>query len=433
MAEVKLTDVIAPAFYELHNEIAAEKYTHHWLPGGRGSTKSSFVSVEVILSIMRDAEEGKNTHALILRRYSNTLRESVFEQMLWAIDVLGVSHLWKAGVSPMKLVYKRTGQSVLFRGVDDATKLKSIKVRSGIIKYLWVEEATEFEGAEKLRGVLQSVIRGGNKFTCFYSYNPPRAAANWVNRYVRIERPATVVHYSDYRTVPREWLGESFLTEAEHLREVNFDAYRHEYLGEVTGTGGEVFTNITLRTIADKEIESFDNLRRGIDWGYAADPFAYNCCHFDRTRRRLYIFFELHKINFSNRAAAEAIKQQALHSLITCDSAEPKSIDEMRGYGLRVRGAKKGPDSVQYGVKWLQDLEEIVIDPKRCPETAREFSGYELERDKEGNFKEGYPDRNNHHIDAVRYACEDDMKRQGGGRERSRAEQAEEALAMYGI
>lgn len=433
MADIRLTDVIAPAFYELHNEIAAEMFTHHWLAGGRGSTKSSFVSVEVILSIMRDAEEGKNTHALILRRYSNTLRESVFEQMLWAIDVLGVSHLWKAGVSPMKLVYKRTGQSVLFRGVDDATKLKSIKVRSGIIKYLWVEEATEFEGAEKLRGVLQSVIRGGSKFTCFYSYNPPRAAANWVNRYVSIERPATVVHHSDYRTVPREWLGESFLTEAEHLREVNPDAYRHEYLGEITGTGGEVFDNITLRTIADKEIETFDNLRRGIDWGYAADPFAYNCCHYDKTRRRLYIFFEIHKVKFSNRAAAEAIKQQAERGLITCDSAEPKSIDEMRGYGLRVKGAKKGPDSVEYGIKWLQDLEEIVIDPKRCPETAREFCSYELERDREGNFKEGYPDRNNHHIDAIRYGCEGDMRRPSGNHERNKAEQAEEALAMYGI
>ena len=228
-----------------------------------------------------------------------------------------------------------------------------------------------------------------------------------------IEREDTLVHHSTYLTVPPQWLGEQFLVEAEHLKEVKPEAYRHEYLGEVTGTGGEVFSNVTLRAITDEEISRFNNLRRGIDWGYAADPFAYNVCHYDKTRRRLYIFREIHKVKLSNRAAADLIKPEAGGARITCDSAEPKSIDEVKGYGLRVVGAKKGPDSVEYGVKWLQDLEEIIIDPARCPETAREFSGYELERDREGNFKAGYPDKDNHHIDAVRYACEDDMRRPG--------------------
>lgn len=412
MADIRLTDVIAPSFYSLHNDIAAERYTHHWLPGGRGSTKSSFASVELVLSIMRDGENGEMTHGLALRRYSNTLRESVFEQMLWAIDALGASHLWKSNVSPMKLIYKPTGQSVIFRGVDDATKLKSIKVRAGYVKYLWVEEATEFEGPEKLRSVLQSVMRGGSRFCCFYSFNPPKAAANWVNRFVNTPKESMVVYRTNYLTVPQKWLGKSFIAEAEHLKKTNFDAYRHEYLGEVVGTGGEVFDNIKLEKISDQEIAIFDNLRRGIDWGYAADPFAYNVCHYDKTRRRLYIFYELHKIRFSNRAAAEAIKQEAQGALITCDSAEPKSIDEMQNFGLWVKGAKKGPDSIEYGVKWLQDLEAIIIDPDRCPETAKEFSSYELDRDREGNFKEGYPDHHNHHIDAVRYACESDMKNQ---------------------
>ncbi len=228
-----------------------------------------------------------------------------------------------------------------------------------------------------------------------------------------IEREDTLVHHSTYLTVPPQWLGEQFLVEAEHLKEVKPEAYRHEYLGEVTGTGGEVFANVTLRAITDEEISRFDKLRRGIDWGYAADPFAYNVCHYDKTRRRLYIFREIHKVKLSNRAAADLIKPEAGGARITCDSAEPKSIDEVKGYGLRVVGAKKGPDSVEYGVKWLQDLEEIIIDPARCPETAREFSGYELERDREGNFKAGYPDKDNHHIDAVRYACEGDMRRPG--------------------
>lgn len=430
----RLSKIIAPAFHNLHCDIAEGKYTHYWLAGGRGSTKSSFASIEIVLNIMRDGGQGNITHALALRRYSKTLRESVFEQMQWAINALGVTQLWKSGVSPMQLVYLPTGQKIIFRGVDDATKLKSIKVGSGYIKYLWVEEANEFEGSEKLRSILQSVIRGGEKFTCFYSYNPPKSMRNWVNQYVAKERPDTIVHHSDYRTVPPDWLGEKFLAEAEHQREVNPDAYRHEYLGEVTGTGGEVFDNILLRKITDDEIAIFDNLRRGIDWGYAADPFAYNVCHFDKTRRRLYIIREIHKVRLSNREAAQMIKTEAGNRLITCDSAEPKSINEVRGYGLRVIGAKKGPDSVEYGIKWLQDLEQIIIDPARCPETAKEFSGYELDRDSEGNFKAGYPDHDNHHIDAVRYACENDMlyaKKEDAKKDRGRRD--EEAFALFGI
>ena len=406
-----LKALIAPAFYPVHQDVKAGLHTHYWLGGGRGSCKSSTVSLEIPLSIMRDGAAGRMTHALCLRRYGNTLRDSVYEQIQWALSALGVSHLWRGSVSPMRFTYLPTGQTILFRGVDDATKLKSIKVGRGYVGYIWVEEVSEFEGPEKLRSVLQSVMRGGEKFTCFYSYNPPQSARSWVNQYVRLPREDTLVHHSDYRTVPREWLGEAFLAEAEHLKAVKPEAYRHEYLGEVTGTGGEVFMNIVLRPVEEQEIARFDHLRRGIDWGYAADPFAYNVMQLDKTRRRLIIFREIHELRLSNRAAAERIRPEAGSARIVCDSAEPKSIAEMKDYGLRVVGAKKGPDSVEYGVKWLQDLEEIVIDPVRCPETAREFCGYELDRDKDGRFKAGFPDHDNHHIDAVRYACEEDMRR----------------------
>ena len=413
MAAVKLSGIIAPTFSTVHQDIKRHQHTHYWLKGGRGSTKSSFISVEILLGMMRDAGKGQYTNAIVLRRYGVTLRESVFEQIGWAINALGVAELWKSSVSPMSWTYLPTGQRIIFRGADEPTKVKSIKFAVGWAKYLWYEEVNEFEGAEKIRSINQSVLRGGADFFVFYSFNPPKAARNWVNQYVAIERDDTLVHHSTYLTVPPQWLGEQFIVEADHLKAVKPEAYRHEYLGEVTGTGGEVFSNITLRAITDEEISRFDNLRRGIDWGYAADPFAYNVCHYDKTRRRLYLFREIHKVKLSNRAAADLIKNEAGSARITCDSAEPKSIDEVRGYGLRVVGARKGPDSVEYGIKWLQDLEEIVIDPVRCPETAREFSGYELERDREGNFKAGYPDKDNHHIDAVRYACEDDMKRPG--------------------
>lgn len=413
MAAVKLSKVIAPSFAGVHSDIKKHGHTHYWLKGGRGSAKSSFISVEIVLGMMRDGGKGLHTNAVVLRRYGVTLRESVFEQIGWAVNALGVSQLWRDSVSPMSYTYLPTGQKILFRGVDDPTKAKSIKFSKGWAKYLWYEECVEFEGEEKLRNINQSVLRGGADFFVFYSFNPPKSARNWVNQYVAIERDDTLVHHSTYLTVPPQWLGEQFLVEAQHLKEVKPEAYRHEYLGEVTGTGGEVFSNVTLRAITDEEVSRFDKLRRGIDWGYAADPFAYNVCHYDKTRRRLYIFREIHKVKLSNRAAADLIKPEAGGARITCDSAEPKSIDEVKGYGLRVVGAKKGPDSVEYGVKWLQDLEEIIIDPARCPETAREFSGYELERDREGNFKAGYPDKDNHHIDAVRYACEGDMRRPG--------------------
>ena len=415
MGEIRLSQLIAPAFDRVYSDIKAAGHTHYWLKGGRGSAKSSFISIVLLLAMMKDGTDGLLTHAIVLRRYSVTLRESVFAQLQWAIGALGVSAMWEPTLSPLKLTYLPTGQSVLFRGLDDAAKLKSLKVEQGYIKYSWFEEVNELEGPEKIRSVLQSVNRGGERFINFYSFNPPRARADWVNREVQSAqlRADALVHHSDYRSVPPHWLGEQFLAEARHLCQTKHEAYRHEYLGEAVGTGGEVFGNVTLRTITDAEIARFDNLRRGIDWGYAADPFVYNVCHYDAARRRLYLFYELHALRISNRAAARLIAQEAQSARIVCDSAEPKSIDEMRGYGLRVTGAKKGPDSVAYGIKWLSDLEEIIIDPARCPETAREFSGYALARDREGRFLSNYPDKDNHHIDAVRYACEGDTNRRG--------------------
>lgn len=327
----RLSSVIAPSFISVHKDIKEGGHTHYWLKGGRGSTKSSFISAELILGIMRDAQLGLMTNAIVFRRYGVTIRESVYEQLNWAVNALGVAPYWQAGVSPMQLIYTPTGQKIIFRGVDDATKIKSVKAGKGYIKYAWYEEANEFEGPEKIRSINQSVLRGGSDFVVFYSFNPPKAARNWVNQYVAIDREDTLVHHSTYLTVPPEWLGEQFLAEAEHLKGVKPEAYRHEYLGEVTGTGGEVFDNITLRSISDEEIQRFDHIHRGIDWGYAADPFAYNAGHYDKTRRRLYLYYEIHKVRLSNRAAAELVRQEAGNGKITCDSAEPKSFCPLHG------------------------------------------------------------------------------------------------------
>lgn len=405
--EVSLKDLIAPQFYSIHWDILEGKHTHYKLYGGRGSTKSSFVSIEIIYGMMQDP----NANAACFRKVKDTLAESVFEQLLWAIDALEVSHLWKVTLSPLRLTYKPTGQRIVFRGCDDPNKSKSIKVRKGYFKYIWYEERAEFPGDEDERKINQSLMRGGDKYVVFYTWNPPKSLNSWVNQDVLEEREDTLCNHSTYLTVPREWLGEQFFIEAEELRKRKILVYRHEYLGEAIGNGGKVFDNIIIRKITDEEIAMFDKIRQGLDFGFAADPLAYERMHLNKKQRRLYIFGEVYQTNLRSSKAVEYIKiLNPENKIITADSEEPRSIDTFNELGLRVVGAKKGPGSVDHGIAYLSDdLDEIIIDPVRCPNAAREFNSYELEKDKNGNFKGGYPDKDNHSIDAVRYGLEGDI------------------------
>lgn len=409
MKEVLLADLIAPQFYHIHRDIKKGLHTHYKLYGGRGSTKSSFISIEIVLGMMKDP----SANAAVFRRYGNTLRESVYEQLLWAIDVLGVPHLWKPNVTPLQLTYTPTGQRILFRGNDDPNKTKSMKLRKGYFKYIWYEERAEFQGDEDERKINQSLMRGGPKYVVFYSWNPPKSLDSWVNQDVLSVREDTMCHHSTYLTVPRDWLEEQFFIEADELKKRKPLAYRHEYLGEAVGTGGKVFDNVTIRKITDEEISRFDRIRQGLDFGFAADPLAFVRMHYNRKQRKLYIFAELYGVNIKTRIACDEIKKlNPEHTIITADSEEPRSIDAFNDEGLRVLPAKKGPGSVEYGMRFLaEDIDEIVIDPDRCPNAAREFTSYELERDRNGNFKGGYPDKNNHTIDGTRYAMEADMTR----------------------
>lgn len=408
---VAISEIIAQPFYEAHRALKEDLYTHYWFPGGRASCKSSFIGIELPFRIMSDASKGKMTNAVVLRKVANTLYDSVYNQLLWGLEKLGVQQYWKVSKAPMEMVYIPTGQKIIFRGADDPLKLKSTKFRVGYCKYIWYEETSEFFGMEEIRNINQTFMRGGDSYAVFYTYNPPKSLNEWVNAEILIERPDKLVVRSTYLDVPKEWLGEQFFIEAEHLKKTNELAYRNEYLGEATGTGGTVFANLVIRKITDEEIKKFDIIRDGVDFGYAIDPVAYDQVYFDKTRKKIYIFNEIYKVNMSNKKLhEEIIKKKIGHSPITADSAEPKSIDELNSYGgIRVKGAKKGPDSIEYGIKFLQDLEEIVIDNSRCPNTAREFSRYEYEKDKYGEFKSKYPDMDNHTIDAVRYALEDDM------------------------
>lgn len=399
-----LDTLIAPSFYGVHKNI--DDYTHFWLCGGRGSTKSSFVSIEIILGMMKNSD----ANAVALRKVGAYLKDSVFAQLQWAIEKLGVAHMWEIKQSVPEMVYTKTGQKILFRGADKVHKLKSTKVTHGYIRYIWYEELDEFQGMKEIRTINQSMMRGGEKFTVFYSYNPPQNRRSWVNREAIKERDDLLLHKSTYLDVPREWLGEQFFLEAEYLKKLHIAQYNHEYLGEVTGTGGEIFDNLEIRPISSDERECFDNIKCGIDFGFAADPFVYVVCFYHNNK--LFIFDEIYAKGLSNNAAAERIFQKGYENkMVVCDSAEPKSINDLRMLGMRVRGARKGKDSIEYGIKFLQGLEKIVIDSNKCPNTAREFSEYELERGADGEFRSVYPDKNNHTIDATRYALEDEISR----------------------
>ena len=417
MSDVRLSTVLAPAFYGLAHDVFAHGHTHYDLSGGRGSMKSSCVSLLVPALIAQNP----TYHAVVLRKVASTLRDSVFAQYMWGIDMLGMSKYWRSRTNPMELIYIPTGQKIIFRGADDPMKIKSIKVPFGYIAITHFEEKDQFAGRSEIRTILQSTMRGGSKFWNFESYNPPISRDHWANKDTLEDRSDRLCHKSCYLDAPREWLGEQFMQEAEFLKETNERAYLHEYLGEPVGNGSEVFENLETRPITGEEISHFDRIEYGLDWGYYPAPWAFNGVYYDAGRQTLYIFDELTEYKKGNSETAEILKAHgfANEDRITADSAEPKSIADYCKMGIRCVGAEKGPRSVEYSMKWLQSLRAIVIDPQRCPATLDEFSSYEYEHSKDGEIISGYPDRNNHHIDAVRYATERIWKRPGDKQNRS--------------
>ena len=409
MSEVRLSSVLGPAFHLLARDVFQHGHTHYDLSGGRGSLKSSAVSLLVPPLVVSHPD----AHALVLRKVGNTIRDSVYAQYIWSIDKLGMSAYWDAKVSPPELVYRPTGQKIMFRGADDPMKIKSIKVPFGYIAVTHFEEKDQFAGRAEIRNILQSTMRGGSAFWNFESYNPPISRDNWANKDSLEERADRLCHKSTYLEAPPEWLGEQFLTEAEHLKATDERAYRHEYLGEAVGTGGNVFENLELREITDEELRTFDRIYQGVDWGYFPDAYAFIRLHYDKTRETVYLIDENYVHKQSNEATGQWIKgKKYTDAYIICDSAEPKSVADYRALNLPAKSAIKGPGSLDYSMKWLA-RRKIVIDRKRTPHAYDEFVNYEYERNKDGEIISGYPDENDHVISAVRYALEPAYRRMG--------------------
>jgi PBSX family phage terminase large subunit len=399
--------VLGKAFVDINRQIKPN--IEYVFEGGRGGLKSSFVAFKIVELIKNNPQ----MHACITRQVAGTLKDSVYANMKWAINELGLMEEFECKVSPLEIKYIKTGQTIYFRGLDDETKLKSIKPEFGYIGILWKEEKDQMKGDAQERSVNQSVLRGGDESYDFSSYNPPKSKSNWVNRIKLIPNPKRVIHHSSYLEAPAEWLGQKFIDDAAHLKEINPEAYEHEYLGVPNGDGGNVFEYLEIRDIADEEISRMDRIFAGVDYGWYPDAFCYLRTYYDSAREKIYLIDELYVNKWSNSKTADWIKKKGYDDYtMICDSAEPKSVNDFRDAGLPVRGAIKGPGSIEYGFKFLQ-TKTLVIDPKRTPNAYKEITEYEYDRDKEGNVISGYPDGNDHAISALRYAYEPLFNRRG--------------------
>ena len=267
--ELPLTSIIAPQFYDIHKNIRDSKYSSYWLKGGRGSLKSSFAALQIIIGMVNDEQ----ANALVLRQTAASIRDSVHSTLLWAIDMLGWSEYFESKFSPPEIIFTPTGQKVLMRGLDEPRKLKSIRARKGYIKYLWFEEGEEYNSPEAIRSVKQTVFRGGDSYVEFFSFNPPINPNHWVNKAILEDDTRRMVHTSCYLDVKEEWLGNEFFLIANQLKKNNYDAYRHEYLGEPVGNPAEVVFSGKYRveefsTPALGDIYQ-NRIFQGADWGFA--------------------------------------------------------------------------------------------------------------------------------------------------------------------
>lgn len=400
---------IPDCFHGVIRDIRDREHMEYVFKGGRGSTKSTTVAMTIV-ELMKNNHD---IHAVVCRKVGNTIKDSVYNKIKWAIGKQEFTEEFDSKLSPMEITLKSTGQKIYFRGADDPDKIKSINPEFGYIGILWFEELDQFAGPEEIRKIEQSAIRGGDLAWIFKSFNPPKTMNNWANKYVLEPKENRIVHSSTYLDVPSEWLGQPFIDEAEHLKEVNPNAYEHEYIGIANGNGGNVFEYLEIRDITDEEISHMDRVFAGVDYGWYPDSFCYLRTYYDSAREKIYLIDELYVNKWSNSKTADWIKKKGYDDYtMICDSAEPKSVNDFRDAGLPARGAIKGPGSIEYGFKFLQ-TKTLVIDPKRTPNAYKEITEYEYDRDKEGNVISGYPDGNDHAISALRYAYEPLFNRRG--------------------
>lgn len=408
---LRLSEIIPEHFWPLWTASKTPDILNVVAKGGRGSGKSSDISHIIVQKIIREP-----VNAVVLRKVDNTLVTSVYEQIKWAIEVQGLSHLFRVKMSPLEITYLPRGNKIIFRGAQNPERLKSLKDSRFPFAIAWIEELAEFKTEDEVTTITNSLLRGeledGLSYKFFFSYNPPKRKQHWVNKkYETIFQPAnTLVHHSTYLDNP--YISKAFIEEAEAAKKRNINRYNWEYLGHAIGSGVVPFNNLQFRKITDEELATFDNYRQGVDYGYGPDPLAFVQWHYDKKRNTIYALNEIYGQKISNRELAKGIRTLKADRFRITSEVSPKDVDELK-YEHNIpyiKQAKKGPGSVEYGEEWLDDLDAIIIDPERTPNIAREFENIDYETDRDGNPRARLEDKDNHTIDATRYAFEDDMK-----------------------
>lgn len=413
--KIDIADLLPKHFYSVWRKTFDPSILNIVCKGGRGSGKSSDVAHIMLQLIMRYP-----LNAVVIRKVDNTLVTSVYEQIKWAMEQQQVSHLFKVIKSPLEIQYIPRGNKIIFRGAQNPERLKSLKDSKFPYAIAWIEELAEFKTEDEVTTITNSLLRGelddGLFYKFFFTYNPPKRKTSWVNKKYEtvFQPPNTFVHHSTYLDNP--YIAQAFKDEAEAQRVKNEKRYRWEYLGEAIGSGVVPFDNLEFREIPDEEYNTFDNFRQGVDYGYATDPLAFVRWHYDKKRNTIYAMEEIYGVKMSNKKLSENMYKIKAEEHHTISEVSPKDIDELKfEHGIyNIKQAKKGPGSVEYGEKWLDDLDAIVIDPKRTPNIAREFENIDYETDRDGNPKARLVDVDNHTIDATRYAFENDMKKRRG-------------------
>jgi len=375
--------------------------------GGSSSGKSWFLAQRTVIDVLKG---GRNY--LVCRQVARTMRGSVFQQVERVIREADLSDMFQINKSDMTMTCKN-GYQIIFAGLDDVEKIKSVVPAVGVITDIWIEEATETD-----RGDVKDLYkrqRGGDENTkkrMTLSFNPI-LQSHWI-----YEEHFKGVAWSDdqkeYKTdelsiLKTTYKDNAFLTSQDrHDLENETDKYRYNVytLGNWGILGHVIFTNWKVEDLSGMR-EQFTNHRYGLDFGFSADPAALWVAHYDRKNKRIYVYDELYQRGLTNDKLADEVRNKIGSDYVVCDSAEPKSIAELQGYGIGAMSARKGKDSVMQGIQWMQQ-QEIVID-KSCINTKNEISTYHWMEDQSGNALRKPADKNNHLIDAGRYAHEQDM------------------------
>ena len=352
------------------------------------------------------------SNLLVVRKTYRTLKDSCFTELKWAIKRLGVEQWWEIKESPLEMTYKPTGQKIYFRGLDDPLKITSIAVEVGVLSWMWIEEAYEITKEEDFDTLAESMLgdcpeRLFKQITLTFN---PWNEKTWIKkRFFDVEDSNILALTTTYQC--NEWLSESDRAYFEEMRQRNPRRFSVAGLGEWGIIEGLVYENWTERAFDLDEVKHCKSAF-GLDFGYTNDPSAFFVGFVDIENKKLYVWDEFYEKGLSNKKISEKVIEMGYQKeRITADSAEPKSIDELKGYGLRVKGAKKGKDSILNGIQWIQDL-QIIIHP-RCVNFLTEISNYIWEEDKFGNKQNKPIDDFNHLMDAMRYALEDYIKTRG--------------------